>query len=173
MRCTPSSKGNRAAKSLRDFLIRILVVIANRTNFDLKHVMENPITQYPLSISHSDGTGLKTDKSKLLNKLEKLHHGFNDTPLPSVDVTLIGGGLLIHSFLSAVGKIVFFGNHVRELLVYVCRNPGDKIHVLFDTYRPTSLKQSERKLRGADDQPFVIAGPEQAPKQGCQKLLQN
>jgi len=173
MRCTPSSKGNTAAESLRDVFIRILVVIANRTNFDLKNVMEYPITKYPLSISHSDGTGLKTDKSKLLNKLEKLQDGFNDTPLPSVDVTLIDGGLLIHSFLSAIGKIVSFGNLARELLAYVCRNPGDEIHVLFDTYRPTSLKQSERKLRGADDQPFVIAGPEQAPRQGCQKLLQN
>jgi len=146
MRCTPSSKRNTAAESLRDVFIQILVVIANRTNFDLKNVIEYPITKYPLLISHSDGTGLKTDKSKLLNKLEKLQDGFNDTPLQSVDVTLIDSGLLIDSFLSATGHIVFVGNLAREILAYVCRNPGDEIHVLFDTYRPTSLKQSERKL---------------------------
>ena len=36
-----------------------------------------------------------------------------------------------------------------------------------------SLKESEGKLRGADDRPFLIIGPEQEPIQGCQKLLQN
>lgn len=45
--------------------------------------------------------------------------------------------------------------------------------MLFDTYQPMSLKDSERKLRGADDRPFVISGPEQAPRQSCHKLLQN
>ncbi|XP_041362193.1 uncharacterized protein LOC121378189 [Gigantopelta aegis] len=61
----------------------------------------------------------------------------------------------------------------RSILSHVCSNRGNEIHVLFDTYVPSSLKESERRLRGADDRPFVISGPEQAPKQSCQKLLQN
>ena len=36
-----------------------------------------------------------------------------------------------------------------------------------------SLKESERTLRGADDRPFLFSGPDQAPRQGSQKLLQN
>ena len=36
-----------------------------------------------------------------------------------------------------------------------------------------SLKESEGKLRGADDRPFLITGPQQAPIQGRQKLLHN
>ena len=44
---------------------------------------------------------------------------------------------------------------------------------MFDTYLPHSVKTSERKLRGAEDHPFVMAGPQQAPKQSCKKLLQN
>ena len=82
--------------------------------------MTFPITEYPLCITHSDGSGLKTEKSKLLNKLEELQDGFTETPLPLTDVTLIDGGQLIHSFLSAS-----FGNLAITLIAYVCGN-GDK-----------------------------------------------
>ena len=63
------------------------------------------ITEYLLRITHLDGTGLKTEKSKLLKNLEKLQNGLAETPLPLVDVTLIDGGQLIHSFLSAIGRL--------------------------------------------------------------------
>lgn len=133
--------------------------------------MTFPITIYPLSITHSDGTGLKTDKSKLLGKLEKLQDWSSEAPLPSTDVTLVDGGLLIHSFLSTIGKISSYGNLAR--LAYICGKRGNEIHVLFDTNHPMYLIQSERKLRGAEDGPFIISGSDQAPRQGCQKLLQN
>ena len=54
------------------------------------------------------------------------------------------------------------------LLAYVCGSGGNKMYLLFDTYHPMSLKESERKLRGADERPFLITGPKQAPRQGCQ-----
>lgn len=169
-----SGKGRPAAEGLRDVFIRMLVVISKTTSFDLAHVLTYPITEYPLSITHSDGTGLKSVKSKLLKKLEGLQDGFAETALPSVEATLIDGGFLIHSYLSALGKITSYGNLARSLLAHVCTtNSGKEIHVLFDTYHSMSLKESERRLRGANDCPFVIAGPEQAPKQNCQKLLQN
>ena len=47
------------------------------------------------------------------------------------------------------------------------------MHVLFDMYLPCSLKESERKSRGSNDQPFIISGSEQSPKQSCKRLLQN
>ena len=126
--------------------------------------MTFPITEYPLCITHSDGSGLKTEKSKLLNKLEELQDGFTETPLPLIDVTLIDGGQLIHSFLSAIGKFTSYGNLAMILLEYVCGSGGKEIHLLFDTYHPMPLKETERKLRGADDHPFLITGSEQAPR---------
>ena len=168
------TKGKKAAaESLRDVFIRILVAISKKTTFSLKNVMMFPIIDYPLSIAHSDGSLLKTEKSKFLDKLEALQEGFTDTHLPTINATLIDGGLLIHSFLSAIGRITSYGNLARTLLSHVCASLGNEVHVLFDTYKPMSLKVSERNLRGADDHPFVIAGPEQAPRQNCQKLLGN
>ena len=108
--------------------------------------MTFPLTEYPLCITHSDGSGLKTEKSStLFNKLEELQDGFTETPLPLIDVTLIDGGQLIHSFLSAIGKITSYGNLARTLLAYVCGRGGNEIHLLFDTYHPMPLKERERE----------------------------
>ena len=99
-----------------------------------------------------------------------MQEGFTDRPIPPVSVTLIDGGLLLHSYLAAIGKITSYGNLARNLLSHVC---GNEIHVLFDTYQLTLLKNNERQLHGAEDYPFVISGPEQGTRQSSQKLLQN
>ena len=80
----------------------MLVVISQKTNFDLEHVVSYPITDFPLSIAQPDGSLLNTTKSKLLDKLESMQDGM--TTLPHIDATLIDGGLLLHSYLSAVGN---------------------------------------------------------------------
>ena len=128
-----NAKG-KANESLRDVFIRILIAISQKTNFNLKRVMAFPITDYPLSLTHSDGSRIKTDKDKLLKKLEEFQEGFTERPLPPIDVTLIDGGLLIHSFLSAIGSITSYGQLARNLLAYICGSQGKGIHVLFDTY---------------------------------------
>ena len=135
--------------------------------------MTFPLTEYPLCITHSDGSGLKTENSKLLNKLEELHDGFTETPLPLIDVTLIEGGQLIHSFLSAIGKISSYGNLARTLLAYVCGRGGNEIHLLFDTYHSMPLKERD-KIRGADDRPFLITGlSEVAPKRDLHRSIRD
>ena len=158
-----TTKRKSAAESLRDVFVRILVIISEKENFNLRYLMTFPITEYPLSIAHSDGSGLKTNKSKFLEKLEGMQEGFIDRPIPPVSVTLIDGGLLLHSYLAAIGKITSYGNLARNLLSYVCENQGNEIHVLFDTYQLISLKNNERQLHGAEDYPFIISGPEQGP----------
>ena len=107
------------------------------------------------------------------SKLEQLEEGFTNSSHHVINATLIDGGLLLHSFLSTTEKITSYGSLARKLLVHVCRSTGNEIHILFDTYQPMSLKTSERKLRGADDTPFLITGPDQTPRQTCHRLLQN
>ena len=100
-----------------------------------------------LCITHSDGSGRKTEKSKLLNNLEELQDGLTETPLPLIDVTLIDGGQLIYSFLSAIEKITSYGNIAMTLLAYVCGSGGKEINLLFDTYHPMPLMETERQLQ--------------------------
>ena len=172
----PKSAGatsNRVVASQRDIFIRMLVLVSQTTNFDLKHVCSFPITDVPLSISHPDGSRQGTNKSLLLKKLETMQDGLES--LPHIDVCLIDGGLLIHEYLAGLGNIPSYGNVARGLLSHVCKDfwKADETHILFDRYLPNSLKESERKLRGAENHPFVIAGSEQRPKQRCKTLLQN
>ena len=101
----------------------------------------------------------------LLNRLEELQDGFTETPHPLIDVTVIDGGQLIHSFLSAIGKITSYGNLARTLLAYACGRGGNEIHLLFDTYLPMPLKERQRKY----EEPMIV----HSSLQGCQKLLQN
>lgn len=102
-----------------------------------------------------------------------MQNGLDHTPLPHIELTLIDGGLFLHSFLSAIGNIISYGKLDRSLFSHVCSNSGSEMHVLFDTYLSSSLKESEIILHVAEDRPFIISGPEQAPKQSCQMLLLN
>ena len=148
-----------------------MVVFASKSDLSLQEVLNYPITCYPLSISHSDGTGLKTDKSKLMARLESYQDGFQDRPLPATEHVLIDGGLILHSHLSSLGYISSYESLARSLLGQVCRNNAQTVHVLFDKYRECSLKSNERDARGSVHKKFVITGSEQSPKLGCQKLL--
>ena len=44
----------------------MVTVAAKSTGLDLRNVITYLITDYPLSVVHSDGTMLKTEKSTLL-----------------------------------------------------------------------------------------------------------
>ena len=98
-----------------------------------------------------------------MNKLEDLQDGFTETPLPLIDVTLIDGRLLIHSFLSIIGNIKSYGHLAITFISQECVSQDNEINVLFDTCRPMSLKEREIKLRGADDGPLINSGQNKAP----------
>ena len=111
-----TTKAKPVTEGVRDTFVRLMVVVSEITNFDLKHVLEFPITDYPLSIAHGDGAIMKTVKSNLLKKLESMQNGFAQTYVPWIDVTVIDGGLLLHSFLSVTSSIASYANLARNLL---------------------------------------------------------
>ncbi|KAG1692949.1 hypothetical protein GQR58_007170 [Nymphon striatum] len=59
-----------ADSNTRDLMDR-LVVLAVKRDLHLKHVLKYSLTSVPLTMSNSDGTLAKTDKSKLLDLLQK------------------------------------------------------------------------------------------------------
>ena len=62
----------------------------------------------------------------------------------------------------------------RDLLVKVCSMRGEEIHLVLDKYVSPSIKDPERKLRGAVYHPtFVISGPDQAQQHSGTDLLKN
>lgn len=89
------------------------------------------------------------------------------------NVQVYDGGLLIHSILSQINIGSSYANIARTMLSMVCSGNSQEVHVCFDKYLETSIKNSERKLRGAIDCPYVITGPDQKIRQSAQTLLTN
>ena len=171
-----TEKAKRNAESLRDMFIRIIIVVAENTNFDLRRVMSYPITPYPLSMAHADAALLKlvkTSKSALLKKLEEAQtEKLTEAPTSS-SARIYDGGLLIHSTLSTMNPGTLYGSVARSILSRVCTGAANEVHVCLDKYVTNSIKDSERKLRGAEDSAYSITGAEQTLKQKGDRLLKN
>ena len=169
-----SQKAKVNAESLRDMFVRMIVVIAEKTAFDLRKVLSCPITTYPLSIAHCDGAHVKTEKSALLKKLESLQtETITEAELPRSYVQVYDGGLLLHSVLSQTNIGASYASIARTMLSVVCAGSASEAHVCLDKYVENSIKDSERKLRGAVDSVYVITGPDQTIRQSGKKLLTN
>ena len=83
-----------------------MLMVLKASKVDLEHIMSYPITQCPLSISHSDEKPLTTPKSKIIEVLEPLQ----DSKLSYQDeqnttTTVIDGGLLLHAKLAVEKSI--------------------------------------------------------------------
>ena len=143
----------------------MIVVIAEKTAFDRK-VLSYPITNYPLSLAHCDGAHVKTTKSALLKKLESLQTAtIMDGELLSSYVHVYDGGLLLHSVLSQTNIGASYASIARTMLSVVCSGRASEVHVCLDKYVENSIKDSERKLRGAVDSAYVITGSDQTIRQ--------
>ena len=116
---------------------------------------------------------VKTDKSSLQHKLEEHQSCLTPDNLPSITASVIDGGYLLHSVLSKVTKRSSFGDIARTLLANVSKYRGKQVHVVFNTYRESSLKDAERERRKKDEADYVITGADQSPRSSPSKLLRN
>jgi hypothetical protein len=169
---TKSQKDQSSAESLRDMFVRMIVVIAEKTGFDLPRVLSYPITSYPLSLSHSDGAHMKTGKAALLRKLESFQTELI-TEAGFSYVLVYDGGLLLHSLFPQINTGASYASVARKMLSMVCSGNTSEVHVCFDKYVANSIKDSERKLREAQDSPYTITGPDQTMRQSGKKLMKN
>ena len=101
--------------------------------------------------------------------------GPNNDSQREFEVAIFDGGYLLHSFISKCGKILNYGCLARNMLSSISKQYHgiSEIHICFDTYSDVSLKFQERERRGQIDSEFLITGPDQAPKQSNETLLQN
>ena len=174
----PSSadQKSKAAEEVRDVFGKILAVAGHSNSaINLQHILSFPITDLPLSLAHSDGTCNKTEKAALTKTLERRQtHIFTDQNLPPIKASLIDGECIMHESIMRHCKSTY-QTIARNLLIKVCSKPGEQIHLLLDKYQSPSIKDAERKLRGADENlsAFVITGPEQSQRRAGAELLRS
>ena len=159
---------------MKDIFVRMLIVTSEKTKLDLRKIISYPITAYPPSLAHCDGTQMKTDKSALLKKLESFQtETITEAELPMRFPQVYDGGLLVHSVLSLTGMGASYASIARNMLSLVCSGRAEEVHVCFDKYVENSIKDSERKQRGAVDTVYTITGPDQKIRQSGKTLLKN
>ena len=103
----------------------------------MAEVLSFPRTPTPLSLSHADGTILKTQKSKLMEELEP--RSFSDKP-NHVDVIIIDPMFFLHLWKDISAT---FGTIPRFLLIKTFAQTGNNIHLVFDKVVSPSVKDCE------------------------------
>ena len=120
---------------------------------DLEKILQYPLTFVPLSLAHTNESLNKTDKSKLLHKLEDqiLDYNFSLT----VDVVIADATFLMHLQHNI---LLTFGSIARVLLQQLY-SIAQQVHFVCDTC-------TERCKRGAQKIVFNTSDPDQVrPKE--------
>ena len=164
-----SVKSNKKVVELqvtRDLFGRLLyLTITNK--LDLTKVFPFPLTPVPLSLAHVDGSLNKTDKSKLIQKIEREVKSID--PVNPVDVTLVDGMFLLHTLQNVP---VTFGEIASSILQILC-GMSERVDMICDVYRSPSIKDLEHCRRSSDDAAYSITGPDQRRPKDWQKALKS
>lgn len=123
-----------------------MILVAESRKVNMKDVLAHPLGPLPWALSNADGSLRKTNKVALARELEKNVSPAEDIPAPST--TIIDGMNLVQK-LNDNNKTFA---QVAELAFTQVLHEGasERIGVVFDVYRQTSIKDAERLNRGAD-----------------------
>ena len=125
-----------AVEMVRDLFGSILFLALQR-KIDMAEVLSFPLTPTPLSLSHADGTMLKTQKSKLMEELESR---ISSEKPNHVDVIIIDAMFFLHLWKNLPAT---FGSIARFLLIKTFAQKGNKIHLAFDKFVSPSVKDDQ------------------------------
>ena len=128
----------------RAFFGRI-VVIAQSRDLHMAEVLSHPLGPLPWALATPHGLLRKTNKAALATALQR--NVTSAERLPDNSATIIDGMLLIQK---VVGDLATFAEVAMIVLSMALKDgcSSQRIDVVFDTYRETSIKNSEQLTRG-------------------------
>ena len=168
----PSSKLNREGKKLEvtkctlDAFAKVIHMAADKNN-NLSKVMEYPLTPVPFSLAQIGGLMNKTDKSKLMHRLEKFQRIDKDedtnTGKPHIDIAIYDAMFLLHTLKmpETYGALAY-----KLLEIAIHSTPAREVHILFDTYGNQTIKdcEHERRLKVPTVDITVTGADQKTPK---------
>ena len=122
---------------------------------DIAEVLSYPLTPVPLSLSHVDGTVLKTRKSTLTSTLEIK---VITRPPDIVHETVIDASFFLYLQYNLPST---FGQVAKVILSNIKKAKGNVIHFIFDKWISLSIKDSERNNRASVTTSFQVTGSSQ------------
>ena len=124
-----------------------MIVVAQSREIDMKQVLSHPLGPIPWALANGDGSLRKTDKATVMN---------DTTQNVPVAETIPDQSACIVDAMSIIQKLDGNGKTFQVLaksaLKMVIREGGDnseRVDIVFDVYRESSTKDTERVDRGA------------------------
>eukprot|EP00745_Piridium_sociabile_P026705 TRINITY_DN42673_c0_g1_i18.p1 TRINITY_DN42673_c0_g1~~TRINITY_DN42673_c0_g1_i18.p1 ORF type:complete len:760 (+),score=189.88 TRINITY_DN42673_c0_g1_i18:236-2515(+) len=129
-----------------------LVLLAVNHNISMERALQFPLGPVPWSLAMSDGTPAKTDKAKLLHLLETESHRA-EKPASDTNTYVIDGNAM---FQQQVALPTTFGELAEQIFDKLPK--VSRVDFVTDSYRPNSIKGSERNRRGTSKK-HLVKGP--------------
>lgn len=152
-------------KMERDIFGRLLAV-SMKKKINVEHCFTFPLAPMPPALFSYTGEMLKTPKSTLANSLKSQVEMVEPT---NINVEIIDGFYYLYSIGNSLPQT--FEKVAESILMKICASHATEIHLIFDRYLSSSIKDSERQTRKEFDIPYKITGPQQIrPKDFLQSL---
>lgn len=143
---TEQTQGKQVVLKADRNLFGHMLLIAQSRQLQLKDVLAHPLGPLPWTLANSDGTLRKTNKAALARELEKNVSPAEEFPEPSVCII---DGMSIVQKMKGDGKTF---SQIADAILSVALHEGvlsNRVDVVFDVYRETSIKNAERCNRGS------------------------
>ncbi|KAK3751112.1 hypothetical protein QZH41_016239, partial [Actinostola sp. cb2023] len=124
-----------------------MIVIAETRELSMRSVLSHPLGPLPWALASADGSLKKTNKSTLAKELQKNIPAVESIPEPSA--CIIDGMAMVQRLK---GDHKSFAEVADALMAMFLREgaTSNRIDVVFDVYRETSIKNMEREKRGSE-----------------------
>lgn len=137
-------------KADKDLMTRLLIVARNR-KVDLKELLTHCLSQFPCSLSNSDGSLQRTNKVTVLHHLEVKFPEMLVTDIPQDAALILDGMAIIQQLADKVpatfGDLsIFIFKHIIKL---ACFYRASRVDFVCDRYSPLSIKDNERRRRSS------------------------
>jgi len=151
---------------VRDIFGSVLRLSLDKS-IDMAEVLKYPLTPTPLSLSHTDGSMLKSPKSALMTCLDTQ---VKTLPPNSIDVTFLDAMFVLHLQLNLPET---FGEVARYLLNYIVGNAGIEVYFVTDKRVTPSIKDCGGDKRGSSSLSYQINGAGQKRPSNWLQALRN
>lgn len=161
-----SSYNKALAVSAQRNVFAQMLVLSQENNISLEKALSYPLNPVPWALATPDGLPAKTDKARLLHKLEQdAAQSFPQSRTGKAHV--IDGNAVLHSMTSLPLNFGELASSVFNMLPNASR-----VDFVTDTYYNNSIKSVERKRRGTGDV-FLVKGPSTRIPKEWKAFLQN
>lgn len=134
-------------KADRNLFARMIVMAQSRL-LNIREVLTYELGPLPWSLATADGSPCKTQKSTLLNILERGHEPADDVPLNTAFI--VDAMAVLQSLSSPAATFGGVAEQIFHVLAANLRGPGARVDFVIDQYQAQTIKASERQRRGAE-----------------------